>query len=180
MQINPDAVNPVNCIGITQRFNRINSCRSIPTARYMEKPLWLNLCFNRINSCRSIPTQVHLCHREHIIICFNRINSCRSIPTTAEIALEKCFIVVSIVSIHADQSRQSLVMHTNSEISLGFNRINSCRSIPTIALVNEVGEEQMFQSYQFMQINPDKPSTAWQGLMELCFNRINSCRSIPT
>ena len=39
---------------------------------------------------------------------------------------------------------------------MGFNRINSCRSIPTV-LPHEVELKfsPVFQSYQFMQINPD-------------------------
>ena len=38
---------------------------------------------------------------------------------------------VSIVSIHADQSRQLLCLNTSVILRLSFNRINSCRSIQT-------------------------------------------------
>ena len=38
----------------------------------------------------------------------------------------------------------------------GFNRINSCRSIPTAQRNLQSGKfMESFQSYQFMQINPD-------------------------
>ena len=37
-----------------------------------------------------------------------------------------------------------------------------------------------FQSYQFMQINPDNMNLTVQQKTYRCFNRINSCRSIPT
>ena len=104
---------------------------------------------------------------------------------------------VSIVSIHADQSRlfvpakasfykkgfQSYqFMQINPDNSVMVNRINSCRSIPTNNGQDEVVDYLTpFQSYQFMQINPDEQT------MEVLihkfyksFNRINSCRSIPT
>ena len=112
--------------------------------------------------------------------CFNRINSCRSIPTSLSQLMVKLITKVSIVSIHADQSR-----HRNGRdgevFTEGFNRINSCRSIPTVfeALA---GVETMpqFQSYQFMQINPDLLTIRILRLSYQRFNRINSCRSIPT
>ena len=87
--------------------------------------------------------------------CFNRINSCRSIPTSLSQLMVKLITKVSIVSIHADQSR-----HRNGRdgevFTEGFNRINSCRSIPTC-------------------LKPEHLKYCTRG-----FNRINSCRSIPT
>ena len=65
------------------------------------------------------------------------------------------YFYVSIVSIHADQSRQS----------------KDCKLIETY---------QRFQSYQFMQINPDHLTIGLTLGSNISFNRINSCRSIPT
>ena len=63
--------------------------------------------------------------------------------------------LVSIVSIHADQSRLKMLSSWVLE-NLGFNRINSCRSIPTTELTFIPSKAKYkFQSYQFMQINPD-------------------------
>ena len=68
---------------------------------------------------------------------FNRINSCRSIPT-----INSGFFVLFQRSC--------------------FNRINSCRSIPTVEAPEDKNtEEKEFQSYQFMQINPD--SYLWEA-----------------
>ena len=63
-----------------------------------------------------------------------------------------------------------------------FNRINSCRSIPT-AVSEFIANclKTQFQSYQFMQINPDiAAADAKAQADKASFNRINSCRSIPT
>ena len=88
--------------------------------------------------------------------------------------------VVSIVSIHADQSRQDWVAD-REEQHRSFNRINSCRSIPTFnfggCYAHYIDE---FQSYQFMQINPDITISDTLTTSMISFNRINSCRSIPT
>ncbi len=65
-------------------------------------------------------------------------------------------MVVSIVSIQADQSRQNILMLSGMQESGGFNRINSGRSIPTEIRLK--GKRLLFS----------------------CFNRINSGRSIPT
>ena len=67
--------------------------------------------------------------------------------------------VVSIVSIQADQSRQVTVVKLLMFLNR-FNRINSCRSIPTKEiLISFINCRTKFQSYQFMQINPDKEET---------------------
>ena len=43
-----------------------------------------------------------------------------------------------------------------------------------------IHEHAMFQSYQFMQINPDLADIINAPKKAESFNRINSCRSIPT
>ena len=91
------------------------------------------------------------------------------------------FYPVSIVSIHADQSRLGEEMSLKCSFKLqGFNRINSCRSIPTEQDLHDVKPHEVFQSYQFMQINPDYKSRNFYLVRKTSFNRNNSCRSIPT
>ena len=88
---------------------------------------------------------------------FNRINSGRSIPTT-----------------NYDTDSRVVTYH-------GFNRINSGRSIPTISVALFcLSMFSVFQSYQFMQINPDQGKLLRKYSRNPSFNRINSCRSIPT
>ena len=47
-------------------------------------------------------------------------------------------------------------------------------------MTDEEWEKALFQSYQFMQINPDVKVEFVTKKELLGFNRINSCRSIPT
>ena len=55
-QINPDISKVGSMCRWLNGFNRINSGRSIPTAKYLLKPDGTYSGFNRINSGRSIPT----------------------------------------------------------------------------------------------------------------------------
>ena len=72
---------------------------------------------------------------------------------------------VSIVSIHADQSRLRLGVQCKekaSEVSIVSIHADQSRllsSIPTIELTI------LFQSYQFMQINPDNPTIISGGAL---------------
>ena len=105
-QINPD----VGSVAVSRpeydRFNRINSGRSIPTLNHVwlrvqvativsivsiqadqsrlleiEVRIFLKNGFNRINSGRSIPTVSGTGTIDELYKSFNRINSGRSIPT---------------------------------------------------------------------------------------------------
>ena len=131
MQINPDEGN-LNLLHKLQDegFNRINSCRSIPTwfQRNHIQMCWIRFQsyqFMQINPDQMLYVWVFSTKKS-----FNRINSCRSIPTAH--AFGDTFILtgVSIVSIHADQSRLRRCQ-TSLDPTSRFNRINSCRSIPT-------------------------------------------------
>ena len=154
-QINPD----VGSVAVSRpeydRFNRINSGRSIPTLNHVwlrvqvativsivsiqadqsrlleiEVRIFLKNGFNRINSGRSIPTVSGTGTIDELYKSFNRINSGRSIPTSHGF-YDRCWAErVSIVSIQADQSRPRL----------SYNLVILFES---------------FQSYQFRQINPD-------------------------
>ena len=91
------------------------------------------------------------------VLSFNRINSGRSIPTWIYMKVNlKSAILVSMVSIQADQSRRGRDWRYCWACSSSFNRINSGRSIPT------------------------KLSSVFNSKRKLRFNRINSGRSIPT
>ncbi len=88
---------------------------------------------------------------------FNRINSCRSIPTW------DC-VIPSSPPIDWFQSYQFMQINPDKmdgkyfvKIKVNsFNRINSCRSIPTEEeVIDYLTPSDLFQSYQFMQINPD-------------------------
>ena len=135
--------------------------------------------FNRINSCRSIPTV--LPHEVELKFSpvFQSYQFMQINPDLLFIQHELDGTAVSIVSIHADQSRLSL--HKGGKFVNGVSivSIHADQSRPKLrnSYRNRTAE---FQSYQFMQINPDLKSLI-QRLMELIgFNRINSCRSIPT
>ena len=87
---------------------------------------------------------------------FNRINSCRSIPTKLGLKAKDFYFPVSIVSIHADQSRLQKVDGTFETIpsfqSYQFMQIN-----PDNMCIHGIQKPiNGFQSYQFMQINPDE------------------------
>ena len=87
---------------------------------------------------------------------FNRINSGRSIPTSWDAEKQTtCWV-------------------------LRFNRINSGRSIPTRYKWEFADTIDLFQSYQFRQINPDAVLQKNANKKLKGFNRINSGRSIPT
>ena len=109
MQINPDNDGQwYHWVGGWQRFNRINSCRSIPTMSIATTVLDAaeNVSIVSIHADQSRPGHALAAERLIGITRFNRINSCRSIPTP----IASVYIFqenrVSIVSIHADQSRQ--------------------------------------------------------------------------
>ena len=102
---------------------------------------------------------------------FNRINSCRSIPTMNTWNPKRYrYYKVSIVSIHADQSRLCLSMFSLFIDSGCFNRINSCRSIPTERSV-EYGHS--FYQVSFVSIHADQSrqlplgSQSWRGSQRL-------------
>ena len=155
-QINPD----VGSVAVSRpeydRFNRINSGRSIPTLNHV----WLRVQVATIVSIVSIQAdQSRLLEIEVRIFLkngFNRINSGRSIPTVSGTG-------------------------TIDELYKSFNRINSGRSIPTAIISTIITFKVVkFQSYQFRQINPDISRFLRPLLGRKSFNRINSGRSIPT
>ena len=81
MQINPDYESWPFANQNFYRFNRINSCRSIPTfnfggcyANYIDE--FQSYQFMQIN-----PDKVGNHNLHPNVVSFNRINSCRSIPT---------------------------------------------------------------------------------------------------
>ena len=188
-------------------FNRINSCRSIPTSTWLVPIQKHPTGFNRINSCRSIPTEftqkvyswnphkvsivsIHADQSRPLIVAFgvflhsasfNRINSCRSIPTS----MMKTVQAMRKICFNRINSCRSIPTWNRSWLKFNlywtcFNRINSCRSIPTIKQQNTWSPTNLFQSYQFMQINPDPNGNLYGSSRDIGFNRINSCRSIPT
>ena len=125
-QINPD----VGSVAVSRpeydRFNRINSGRSIPTLNHV----WLRVQVATIVSIVSIQAdQSRLLEIEVRIFLkngFNRINSGRSIPTKRQQPLRLIWILVSIVSIQADQSRRG---DKNVKDALGENAEVSIVSI---------------------------------------------------
>ena len=161
-------------------FNRINSGRSIPTASkaiwkamkekfqsYQFRQInpdvdnvdihddWSEEGFNRINSGRSIPTRKRLLRIMQRLLRFNRINSGRSIPTRTIMVIPKLLVIVSIVSIQADQSRphwwcQAITLILRFQ-SYQFRQINP----DSKEAISGTLAKLKFQSYQFRQINPD-------------------------
>ena len=113
-------------------FNRINSGRSIPTwSSQVSDCIWFT-GFNRINSCRSIPTEQNKVEiMANIIVSIVSIHADQSRHCKTDM-LNKWSSAVSIVSIHADQSRLHPNTNWDESWRYSFNRINSCRSIPTL------------------------------------------------
>ncbi len=130
MQINPDQVQQAPVANQQSSFNRINSCRSIPTC--FSAVLWFQLTtFQSYQFMQINPDDICVCLYASLFGGFNRINSCRSIPTRSIwLSVRRNGLWVSIVSIHADQSRRNFCKSLLIQW-LCFNRINSCRSIPT-------------------------------------------------
>ena len=88
-----------------QRFQSYQFMQINPDHLTIGLTLGSNISFNRINSCRSIPTLNKAIALPRALESFNRINSCRSIPTRIRMGRMVWWTRVSIVSIHADQSR---------------------------------------------------------------------------
>ena len=131
MQINPDHFIFQIPLMRTGSFNRINSCRSIPTTMYGNTILNPSTMFQSYQFMQINPDGYNTVSSFEYVLGFNRINSCRSIPTRIyELSHSYSMYLVSIVSIHADQSRLQII-YLNYVARHGFNRINSCRSIPT-------------------------------------------------
>ena len=113
---------------------------------------------------------------------FNRINSCRSIPTCEEdISItyyETWFQSYQFMQINPDRIRRiNMGLWNNMFQSYQFMQINPDVGITWFKRVLK----KSFQSYQFMQINPDNEYLESEKIQVLqSFNRINSCRSIPT
>ena len=140
----------------------------------------MKTCFNRINSGRSIPTRN--CKTIKVLVAQVSIVSIQADQSRQSItySLRLNSTEVSIVSIQADQSRLTWVIFIISMIKCCFNRINSGRSIPTSVIRGLRTAYEPFQSYQFRQINPDVKEKNLNRNRKTSFNRINSGRSIPT
>ena len=160
MQINPDQDQEEIDERQEISFNRINSCRSIPTTRSRTGKAYWNHSFNRINSCRSIPTKL-VWHnmwygRAVSIVSIHADQSRPKFPKYEDWVADR----VSIVSIHADQSRLDDFCKWFDSLSEEFQSYQFMQINPDINLIGTDTEASYwFQSYQFMQINPDRVYT---------------------
>ena len=137
-------------------FNRINSCRSIPTTELTFIPSkakykFQSYQFMQINPDLDISQPNTSSLTSVSIVSIHADQSRRQSGSR----LANRGNMVSIVSIQADQSRRRCLIKTITSLN-GFNRINSGRSIPTASL------------------------KSWKCAFLSGFNRINSGRSIPT
>ena len=112
---------------------------------------------------------------------FNRINSGRSIPTQTRTKTDTGVCSVSIVSIQADQSRQSMLFSRRavkdpvSIVSIQADQSRQCSVDSGTGMRRRVS----IVSIQSDQSRHQQPLVGFMLLLK-SFNRINSVRSIPT
>ena len=156
MQINPDEGTFLSSTGqIICRFNRINSCRSIPTqSQYDRSPPCPEVSIVSIQADQSRRVQEQYPNAEIELFQsyqFRQIN-----PDISRGGFRSLSLIVSIVSIQADQSRlnkeaiSGTLTRTVSIVSIQADQSRQDHEKALVEIINK------FQSYQFRQINPDE------------------------
>ena len=182
MQINPDLVKITSKPTIRKGFNRINSCRSIPTTELTFIPSkakykFQSYQFMQINPDLDISQPNTSSLTSVSIVSIHADQSRRQSGSR----LANRGNMVSIVSIQADQSRRRVWSLGNVRFwVVSIVSIQADQSRPVSDKPITMPKINLFQSYQFRQINPDFCTLPIHSSSCSRFNRINSGRSIPT